>query len=123
MNGNNNIIQSLYKRYRKKPNSLDGRNLYLLADYMVDEQGLELDEDCVIFTGMDKASPFREILLNNIHGVEDLGALLAIVMHSSIIFFNKTTHEATVHIKPASLRDKIVHAFSIRWFPHIFCGT
>lgn len=108
------LIEKLYKRFKKRPASLDERGLYLLADYMVDEQGLELDEDRVVFTKMDKLSPFREILLNNIHGVADLGGLLAIVMHSSIIFFNKTTQESTVHIKPMTFGDKLAHMFSLR---------
>lgn len=107
------LIDSLYKRYRRRPDTLDERNLYLLADYIVDEQGLELDDDHIVFTGMDKNSPFREILLKNINGVEDLGGLLAIVLHSTIIFFNKSTHAASVHIRPLRMRDKLANIFSL----------
>ncbi|MCM1310097.1 MAG: hypothetical protein NC301_03610 [Bacteroides sp.] len=112
MKADKKLIESLYKTYRRKPETLDERGLYLLADYIVDEQGVEIDDDCIIFSEMDAVSPFRMIRLNNIHGVADLGGLLAIVMHSSIIFFNKTTHEASVHIKPLTLRDKLADKLS-----------
>lgn len=113
MNTDKKLIDSLYKRFRRKPETLDERGLHLLADFIVEEQGIELDEDHIVFTEMAAISPFREILLNNIHGVADLGGLLAIVMHSSIIFFNKITHEATVHIKPASFGDRLAHMLSL----------
>lgn len=107
------LTDSLYRRFRRRPRTLDERCLNLLADFIVEERGIELDEDRLIFTGMDKMSPFREILLNNINGVVDLGVLLAIVMHSSIIFFNKTTLEATIHIKRTTWRDRLAHMLSI----------
>lgn len=113
MTADSKLIESLYRRFRRRPATLDERGLHLLAGYIVDEQGLELDDDRLVFTEMEPMSPFREILLNNINGVADLGALLAIVMHSSIIFFNKTTHAASVHIKPNTLRDRLAHLLSI----------
>lgn len=113
MTTNQKVIQQLYRRFRRRPSTLDERGLHLLADYIIDEQGIELDEDRIVFTGMEPTSPFREIPLNNIHGVADLGKLLAIVFHSSIIFFNKQSHEATVHIKPPTLRDRLAHLFAI----------
>lgn len=108
------IIRQLYRRFHRRPATLDERGLHLIADHIVDEQGIELDDNRIVFTEMDCMSPFKEILLDNIHGVVDLGKLLAIVLHSSIIFFNKQTHETSVHIKPASLRDRLTHLLSIR---------
>ncbi len=107
------LIDSLYKRYHRRPDTLDERHLYLLVDFIVDEQGVELNDDRIVFTGIDEHSPFREIRLNNINGVEDLGGWLAIVLHSTIIFFNKDTHEVSVHIRPISLRDRLSSILSL----------
>lgn len=109
MNTDKKLIDSLYKKYRRKPDTLDERGLHLLADYIVDEQGLEIDDDGIVFTDMDPLSPFKVIKLDNIYGVKDMGGLLAMVMHSSIIFFNKKTHEASVHIKQPTFADKMAN--------------
>lgn len=105
MRADNKLIDSLYRRFSRRPESLEARGLYLLADNIIDRNGLDLEGDRLIFSEMDATSPLRSILLDNIHGVADLGELLAIVMHSSIIFFNKATHETTVHLKQ-SRREK-----------------
>lgn len=114
MKTDQDLINSLYKRHRKRPSTLGERGLHLLADFIVEESGMELDDDKILFTEMSETSPFRAIRLDNINGVEDLGGVLAIVMHSSIIFFNKSTHEASVHIKPLSFIDRLSHLLSLR---------
>ncbi len=96
-----NLIDSLYKRFPRRPATLDERNLRLLADYIVEDRGVSLCDDRLVFTEMSPDSSFREILLENIHGVADLGHMLAVVLHSSIIFLDCRTFEAFVHLKPA----------------------
>lgn len=103
MKADSNLTDSLYRRFRRRPESLEERGLYLLADNIIEQDGMTLDGDRLVFSEMDAASPLRSIVLDNIHGVADLGGLLAIVMHSSIIFFNKSTHETSVHLKPSRL--------------------
>lgn len=102
------LINSLYKRFNRRPASLDERNLRLLADYIVDERGIMLEDDCLVFTGAGPASPFREILLENINGVADIGRLIAIVLNSSIIFFHKETHAISVHLRPLSAWQRLL---------------
>jgi len=111
MNTDRQLIKSLYRRFRRRPATLDARRLDLLADFIVDGRGLELDGDRLIFTSMEPSSPFRAIPLDNIHGVADLGPLLAIVLHSSIIFLNRQTLAATVHLKPPTLSDRLSSLF------------
>lgn len=114
MTADNALITDLYKRFRRCPPSLDERGLHLLADYIVDARWMELDDDRIVFSGMDKSSPFREILLRNINGVTDLGQLIAIVMHSSIIFFNKHSGEASVHLRQPSRLELLARRIGLR---------
>lgn len=101
MDISSDLIDGLYKRFPRRPATLDERNLRLLADYIVEDRGVSLCDDRIVFTEMSADSPFREILLENIHGVADLGNMLAVVLHSSIIFLDCRTLEAFVHVKPA----------------------
>lgn len=110
MIANRQIIDQLYKRFSKRPATLDERNLSLLADFIVDERGITLDEDSLVFTEAGPMSPFREIKFDNLHGVADLGGLIAIVMHSSIIFFNKENLSISVHLRPPSRWERIVNS-------------
>lgn len=108
------LTDSLYRRFRRPAATLDERCLYLLADMIVDQRGMELDNDRLIFHTVSPSSPFREIPLKNINGVADLGAMLAIVLHSSIIFINKESLATDVHIKQPTLADKFRAAFHRR---------
>lgn len=99
MNTNRDIIKSLYRQFRRKSASLDDRHLDLLCDNIVDQNGLELDDDSIVFTSMPDNAPLKRIRLDNINGVAEFGPSVAIVLHSSIIFFNRLTHETTVNLR------------------------
>ena len=100
MNSDRKLIDSLYKRFNRRSASLDDRRLDLLCDNIIDRRGLELDDDCIVFSAMEPDAPLRSIRLDHIHGVAELGDVLAIVLHSSIIFFNRRTLRTTVDLKP-----------------------
>lgn len=102
------VILELYKRFSKRPATLDARNLCLLADFIVEDKGVSLEEDSLVFTETPPGSPFREIPFENVHGVADLSNLLAIVLHSSIIFLNKKTLQTSVHIKRLSPFKRLI---------------
>lgn len=104
---NEELTKDLYRRFRHRSATLDGRNLHLIADFIVDDRGVTLEDDSLIFTETPPGSPFRAILLENINGVADLGKLLAIVLHSSIIFLNKETLQTSVHLRPLSRLERL----------------
>lgn len=99
MNNNHELIKSLYRRFRRKSVSLDDRHLDLLCDNIVDQNGLELYDDSIVFCSMPDNAPLKRIRLDNINGVAEFGPTVAIVMHSSIIFFNRVTHETSVNLR------------------------
>lgn len=111
MNIDRKLIDDLYRRFRRRPSTLDERNLRLLADFIVEERGISLEADSLVFTESAPDSPVREILLENINGVADLGRHIAIVLHSSIIFFNKDTLQTSVHLRPLSRLERLLHRF------------
>lgn len=110
------VIDDLYKKYRRMPKRLDDRHLGLLVEYAIDnDETVSLEGDKLVFNQLDACSPFREIELERIHGVENFDNVLAVVLHSSIIFINKQTGATNVHLKlnPTSFGDKLRW-----WFRH-----
>lgn len=111
MTGNDKLIKSLYKRFRRRTSSLDQRRLDLLCDNIIDRRGLELNDDRIVFSAMPANAPLRSIRLDHIRGVAEIEQYLAIVLHSSIIFFNRTTLQIAVHIKPPTLLERVANLF------------
>lgn len=102
------LTDSLYRRFRRCPETLDERHLDLLADYLVDARGVDLDDDMLVFTETPADSPLRRIPLRNVHGVADLGGRLAVVLANSIIFLDKKTLATTVNLKPLSFLSRLL---------------
>lgn len=96
---NADTIKELYRRFKHRPKRLEDRNLSLLVDYALDTDALDMDDEVIVFTRMDPSSPFREIDLENIHGVADFPEAVAIVLRNSIIFINKRDLSTYAHIK------------------------
>lgn len=92
------VIQTLYKQFNKPPKSPDELNLGLLFDYAMDNHGIFMDEDSLYLGSVDPRSPFANIPLRNIHEIVEFEKVLAVVLHSAIVFLNKETPEVNIHL-------------------------
>ena len=107
------IIQTLYKKYRKLPESPDCLDMPLLFDYAARHHNIEIDMDgpveSLVIRSIDKDSPFHRIPLNRIHAIVPFEEWVAVVLHSSIIFLNRTSSRVSVHVRThePGLVDKI----------------
>lgn len=93
------VIDSIYKKYRKRPESPDELNIPLLFEAVPFEAGIEIDGGDVVINSIDAASPFHRIAVNNINAILNFDEVVAIVTHASIIFINKDNAQIYVHIK------------------------
>lgn len=93
------MINELYRRFKRQPKRLEDRNLSLLVDYALDTDALDMDGEKLVFTRMEPSSPLREIMLDKIHGVADLPGVTAVVLRNSIIFIDKDDLSTRVHVK------------------------
>jgi hypothetical protein len=109
------VIQSLYKKYRKAPESPDCLDMQLLYDSAQENHKISVDIDNYTLTigSLEPSSPFRTIPLNNIHAIVPFEEWIAIVLHSSIIFLNRKSSKVSVHIRPhsTSLWHRILEFF------------
>lgn len=96
------VIETLYRKFNRRPESVYDLNLSLLFDYLMENHGLELDEEFLTINSIEPESPFHAIPLRHIHEIVEFGDDIAIILHSSIIFLGKHTPSVYIHLKEAS---------------------
>lgn len=110
------VINTLYKKYDKRPKSPDCLNFALLFDSIAEYHNIsvDIDSDQLIIHDLGETSPFYQIPLSKIHAIVPFEEWIAIVLHSSIIFLNRKSNKVYVNIKPPkmTLWDRIQSLFS-----------
>jgi len=103
------VIENIYSKFRKRPDSPDELNLGLLFGDVFDIHGIMIDENELTINSIDRLSPFHSIPLSHIHAIVEFADEIAIVLHSSIIFLKKEGNGVYVHVKePAfSIGDRL----------------
>lgn len=99
------VINAIYKKYDKRPKSVDCLDFALLFegagilhDIMIDPEMQELTIESI-----SPDSPFHSLPLNHINAIIPFEEWVAIVLHSSIIFLNKKKPITSIHIKQPTL--------------------
>jgi len=112
---NNKTIESIYKKYSKRPASLDELNIPLLFEAAHDDHNIEIKGQDLIINNLDLWSPFHTIDLNRVHAILDFDRYVAIVLHASIVFIGKHSDEVQIHIKDVkpSVIDRIRNMFCV----------
>ncbi len=105
------VISEIYRKYGKKPKSVDCLNLAYLFDKCGLMHDIMIDPDTEIMTigSIPGNSPFHEINLRNVHAIVPFEEWAAIVMHSSILYLNLRKPISSVNLRPEkdSIWDKI----------------
>lgn len=94
------VIEEIYKRYRKRPKSIEDLDVGLLFEGVHPDHGVEIDGDSLKVGSVPEQSPFHEIPMSAICAIVNFEGHVAVVMHSSILFLNKENSGVSVHIKP-----------------------
>ena len=100
------IIDAIYKKCRRRPQSPDELNIPLLFEKLPEEAMIEIDENDIIINNIDASSPFHRIPVSHIHAILEFDEAVAIVLHSSIIFLSKDDGSVHVHLK--EMRPSII---------------
>lgn len=93
------VIDSIYKKFNKRPASPDELDIPLLFEKIPLETAVEIDGDQLIINSIESSSPFHSIPIRHIHAILDFDEAVAIVLHSSIIFINKEDGSVNIHLK------------------------
>lgn len=96
------VINTLYKKYRKRPKSPDMLDIALLFDEVAAIHGITIDIDTndIIINSIDSKSIFHRVSLDRVHAIVPFEEWVAIVLLSSIVFVNKRSTKVSIHIKP-----------------------
>lgn len=110
------VIDQLYRQYNKRPKSIDELNIPLLFEAVHPMHGIEFDEGELVINSIAPDSPFHRIPLALVHEIVEFEEVVAIVLHSSIIFLSRQADDEApvqVHIKPIdmSLTERISSMF------------
>ncbi|MDE6078759.1 MAG: hypothetical protein K2G35_01705 [Duncaniella sp.] len=98
---NKKVIAQLYKQFPKPPKSADELNIGLLFDYCFENHGIVIDENELFIGSVEPGSPFSCLPLRLIHEIVEFDKVVAIVLHSSIIFLNKEDSGVNIHLNLA----------------------
>ncbi|MDE6207643.1 MAG: hypothetical protein K2M55_07525 [Muribaculaceae bacterium] len=111
------VIDTLYKKYRKLPESPDMLDIPLLFEYAAEHHNITIDMegpvDALIINSIDSDSPFHRIPLERIHAIVPFEEWVAIVLHSSIIFLSRESSRVSVNIRTEapSMMERIKDMF------------
>lgn len=111
------VIEALYKKYRKLPESPDCLDMPLLFESASENHNILIDMDgpvdSLLIGSIDPASPFHRLALDRIHAIVPFEEWVAIVLHSSMIFLNRKSNQVSVHVRtePPTLAERIKGIF------------
>lgn len=110
---NNKVIETIYKKYSKRPSSIDQLNIPLLFEAAHESHAIEIKGHDLVINSQDVLSPFHTIDLNRVHAILDFDRYIAVVLHSSIIFISKNSNEIHIHLKAVkpSFTDRVKQMF------------
>ncbi len=94
-------VNTLYKKYSKKPHSAYELNMALLFDYAAEHHNVFIDPETeeLVINSIDPKSPFHRLPLSNIHAIVPFEEWVAIVLHSSIVFLNRLSPKVAVDLR------------------------
>ncbi len=99
------VIQSLYRKFNRRPSSVDALDIHLLFESVNPANNIVIDDGTLYINSIPADSPFHEVKLSHIHAIVEFEESVALVMHSSILFLSKVGNDVRVHIKP--MKDSI----------------
>lgn len=108
------VIKGLYTKYPEPVKDKNNLNLELFKNDLLKHHAISITDNSLIINTVDDDSPFKEIPLRNITGIEEFDKHVAIILRNSILFLNKENNDIHVHInfKKPSILDRLRFMFS-----------
>lgn len=94
------VIRDIYKNYSKPHTSLEDLRLPYFLKLLGKFHHLSQDGDEIVFEDMEPTSPFRRILVRNIHAILEFTKMVAFVFPNHILFLGKESPDLRIHFKP-----------------------
>lgn len=95
-----NEIENLYKTYCCPPTCADELNVELLFQIPLEYHDIEIDDNANLgINSLPPTSSLRRIALHRINAIISIERWIAIILRSSIVFLNKYSSEARIHLR------------------------
>lgn len=97
------VIKEIYKKYNKRPSSPDELNMPPLFEAAHQSHGIGIEDEKIKINSIPQNSIFHTVPLRNVNAILEFESVVAIVLHSSIIFLSKTDNRNYVNFKPMEM--------------------
>lgn len=94
------VIKDIYKQYSNPSSNPEDLNIPYFLKLLEPHHKLKYDGEELIFEDMEEFSPFRRILVRNLHAILEFSKMVAFVFPNQILFLGKRSPELSVHFKP-----------------------
>lgn len=111
------VIKDIYKEYTKPASNPEDLRIHHYLKLLEPHHHLKFDGDELIFEDMEEYSPFRRLLVRNLHAILEFSKMVAFVFPNHILFLGKRSPELSVHFKPEpEAEEKTKKSFFERLF-------
>lgn len=93
-----NRIKHLYRKHPLTDENRQDLELSRLLTDSLSQHLITIGKENIIINSVEEESPFRELPIKNIAGIEDLDQFTAIILRNSILFLSKFSTDIHVHI-------------------------
>lgn len=97
-------INEIYRKFKHAPSNVDDLDIAALFDTTATNHDIMIDPEnqTISFGSIDPKSPFHTLSLDRINAIVGFEEWVAVVMHSSIVFLNRTSPKVVVDIKASA---------------------
>lgn len=101
------VIQEIYKKFRKPPKSVDDLNLPHYMSMLNEHHKLTMDDEEVIIRDLEEGNLFSRFLIRSLYTVLEFDKMIAFVFRSHILFFGKEDNTLRVHMKREEVKPSL----------------
>lgn len=94
-------IDYLYKKTKRPKNGFSETFLNQISEKCGKHHKLQFKDGYMIIGSLEEYNPFRKIRISAIRGIVELDVVIAVVLNTSIIFFNNHTGKIDINIRSA----------------------
>lgn len=94
-------IDYLYKKTKRPKEGFSETFLTQISEKCSKYHKLQFNDGYMIIGALEEYNPFRKIKISAIRGIVELDVVIAVVLNTSIIFFNNHTGKIDINIRSA----------------------
>lgn len=96
------VIKEIYKKYSKPPVDSEELRIPYFLDILSQHHDLVYEDGEIRNKNLGEFDPFGRVLVRRLNAILEFDTVIAFVLDSHILFFERESSEMHVHFKPQS---------------------